>query len=347
VARAPQQRARAPRPELDTITRLWGSALDAAASALNAEAPILPTTELGARRRRLTAERLESRELLTSLAHVRGIQPEPWLPLLHVTPTMLGLDTAVQGCIFDLEGVLTDSGPLHAAAWGVVFDSYLLGLAHDTGWRFAPFDPESDYATYLDGRLRIDGVYAFLASRGIRVPEGRPDDGVDARTAHGLARRKGELLARALETRGLATLAGGRRYLQASGYAQLGRAVVSASSSTLPMLELVGLNHLVETEVDATAMHLDGLHPRPAPDLLLAACRGLGVAPESAATLTHTGAGVVAGRRGGLATVIGVGTGARADLLRDVGADLVVPSLLALLDPRLSQGAHDEPHRRA
>jgi beta-phosphoglucomutase-like phosphatase (HAD superfamily) len=344
---APAHRASPPRRELDTIARFWQSALDAAGSALDAETAILPAAELASRRRRLTAERLGSGTLLGQLAHVRGIKPEPWLPPIPVTPFLLGLDKCVQGCIFDLEGVLTDSGPLHAAAWAHVFDSYLLGLAHDTGWQFAPFDPASDYLTYLDGRLRIDGIHAFLASRGLRVPEGRAQDSPDASTAYGLARRKGQLLARALETRGLATLSGGRRYLQATGYAQLGRAVVAASSSTVPMLELVGLEHLIETHVDANAMQREGLHPRPAPDLLLAACRGLGVDPARAATLTHTGAGVVAGRRAGLASVIGIGSGTRAELLRDFGADIVVPSLLALLDARLVEGAHDEPHRRA
>ena len=94
--------------------------------------------ELGSRKRRLTAERLGSSALLGQLARARGIKPEPWLPPLHVTPTLLGLDRSIEGCVFDLEGVLTDSGPLHAAAWAHVFDSYLLRLAHETGRRFIP-----------------------------------------------------------------------------------------------------------------------------------------------------------------------------------------------------------------
>ena len=124
--------------------------------------------------------------------------------------------------------MLTDSGPLHAAASAHVFDSYLLGLAHDTGCS-SLVRSASIYLTYLEWPLRIDGIHAFLASRGLRVPEGRAQDSPDASTAYGLARRKGQLLARALDTRGLATLRGGRRYLRATGYAQLGRAVVAAS----------------------------------------------------------------------------------------------------------------------
>ena len=334
------------RPELDTISRHWQHALDSATSALDAGTAVLAPAEIGSRKRRLTAERSESSSLLRSLAHIRAIKPEPWLSLVPVTPRMLGLDRFVRGCVFDLDGVLTDSGQLHAAAWAHVFDSFLLQLAHETGWQFIPFDRASDYRAYLDGRLRIEGIHAFLASRGIHLPEGHAEDGADVETAHGLARRKGELLRRALETHGLAPLPGARRYLQATGHARLGRAVVSASSSTVPMLEVVGLDHLVDARVDAAAMQRDGLHPRPAPDLLLAACRGLGIPPDQAATLTNSGPGVVAGRRAGL-VVIGIGSGAQGELLRDFGAERVVPSLWALLDSRLAQGLRDEPHRRA
>ncbi len=266
---------------------------------------------------------------------MRGIDPLPWLPQLPVTPSMLGLDQHVQGCVFDLDGVLTDSGVLHAAAWADIFDAYLLRVAHQTGRHFIPFDRDDDYRLYLDGRLRIEGVHAFLASRGIHLPEGRPEDCADAETAYGFARHKGELVERGLRRRSLAALPGARRYLQAAGYARLGRAVVSASASTLPMLELVGLEQLIDIQLDAGAMRLEQLQARPAPDLLLAACRRLGVRPEEAVALTNSGAGIVAARSAGLAA-IGIGTGAQGELLRDFGADRVVPTLSALLDPRLA-----------
>jgi len=259
---------------------------------------------------------------------------------------MLGLERSVRGCVFDLDGVLTDSGLLHAAAWADVFDAYLLRLAHDTGRQFIPFDREADYRTYLDGRLRIEGVHAFLASRGLHVPEGRPSDDSRADTAYGLAQYKGELLDRGLRQRGLAALAGARRYLQAAGYAGLGRAVVSASASTSPMLELVGLEQLVDAQVDAEAMRHKSLHPRPAPDLLLDACRTLGIRPDEAAALTHSGAGVVAGHNAGLA-VIGIGIGPQGELLRDFGADRVVSTLSALLDPRLADAQRGERRRQS
>jgi len=311
------------------VATRWQAAFDSAGRALDADVAILPPAETAARRRRLAVERHDSGSLLRELARVRGIDP-PWLPRAPVTAAMLGLDRGVRGCVLDLDGVLTDSGVIHAAAWAEVFDAFLLRLAHETGRQFVPFDREVDYRTYLDGRLRIEGVHAFLASRGIRVPEGHPEDEASAATAHGLARHKGDLLERSLGQRRLAVLPGARRYLQAAGYARLGRAVVSASTSTRPMLELVGLDHLVDVRVDADAMRSDRLRARPAPDLLLAACRRLGLDPADAVALTHSGAGVVAARRAGLA-VIGVATGPQADLLRDFGAARVVPGLSALV----------------
>jgi HAD superfamily hydrolase (TIGR01509 family) len=138
-----------------------------------------------------------------------------------------------------------------------------------------------------------------------------------------------------LRGRGVAALPGARRYLEAAGRGGLGRAVVSASASTLPMLELAELAAVVEARVDAELVRAEGLRSRPAPDLLLAACRRLGVRPEEAVTLTHSAAGVAAGHAAGLA-VIGVGDEAHAELLRGFGAERVVPSLSALLDAGLT-----------
>ena len=346
AAGAPPPAAPPLRRELDTISAHWQAAFDAAGSALDADARVLGHAETSSRRQRLAADRREAAGLLRRLARARGIDPLPWLPAGPVTPSMLGLEQSVRACVFDLEGVLTDSGVLHAAAWADVFDIYLMRLAHDTGRHFIPFDRDTDYRTYLDGRLRIEGVHAFLASRGIRIVEGRPDDDSFVETAFGLARHKGELLDRSLRQRGLAALPGARRYLQATDYAGLGRAVVSASTSTLPMLELVGLEHLVEARLDADAMCHEGLRARPAPDLLLAACQHLGVVPEDAVALTHSGAGIVAAHTAGLA-VIGIGSGSRAELLGDFGADRVVPSLSALLDSRLVDTQRNERRRQA
>lgn len=273
--------------------------------------------------------------MLVRLARLRGIQPVPWLSPVPLNSKMLGLPNTIRACLFDLEGVLTDSAVLHAWAWSEVFDEFLLRLSDKTGWQFVPFDRDADYRAYLDGRPRLEGIHAFLGSRGIRLPEGRPDDPDESDTAYNLARRKGEALAGGLRQHGVTALGGARRYLEAAGRAGLKCAVVSASASTLPMLELAGLATLVDDRVDADVIRAEGLRARPAPDLLLAACRRLGVQPEETVTFTHSPAGVAAGLAGGL-TVIGVGEGTQGETLVGFGAQQVIPSVSALLDRALA-----------
>jgi HAD superfamily hydrolase (TIGR01509 family) len=338
-ATAPPTKKRKPEPvrrvELDTVAARWQLALDAAQRALVSAGEQLTPQELGQRRSSLTREREQTACMLARLARVSGARPAPWLSPVPVTPQTLGLPAHVTACLFDLDGVLTDSGALQALAWGEVFDDLLLRHAERTGWHFIPFDRDADYRAYIDGRPRLEGVDAFLASRGIRLPEGRPDDPAEADTAQGLARHKSETLARGLHERGVSALDGARRYLEAAGHAGLARAVVSASTRTLQMLELAGLATLVEDRVDAGVIQAEGLRSRPAPDLLFSACRRLGVSPEQAVTFTHSAAGVAAGRAAGM-EVVGVGDAGRQELLTGFGATRVVPSLAVLLDRRLA-----------
>jgi beta-phosphoglucomutase-like phosphatase (HAD superfamily) len=328
------RRARRP-PDLDGAATRWQLALDAAGRALSAARGSLPGPELERRRASLERERRETAELLLRVARFTQAEPPPWLSPVPVTAPMLGLPQTVRGCLFDLEGVLTDGALLQAWAWATVFDELLHRIADAAGWRFDAFDVVADYRAYLDGRPRLEGIRAFLGSRGVSLPEGGPGDSSRADTAHGLARRKGDVLARRLGPRGVTALGGACRYLQAAGRAGLGRAVLSASSSTVPMLELAGLAALVETRVDGDVMQGLGLRSRPAPDQLLAACRRLGVAAGEVATFTHSVAGVAAGRACAVLTVVGVGDGPTGAVLREAGADVVVPSLAELLDPRL------------
>ncbi len=320
--------------DLEPIANCWQRALDADYKALNAAEGILPSTVIAPRRHELVRERQAAELLLARLAHTTGAHPVPWLAALPLTNHILGLPDSIEGCVFDLDGVLTDSGLLHAQAWTKTFDPFLQELAEKTGWQLIPFDREHDYRNYLDGRPRLEGVHAFLASRGIRLPEGRPEDAARSDTAFGIARRKGENLTRELGARGVTPLEGARRYLEAAGRAGLERAVVSASTRTLPMLELAGLDTLVETRVDAETIQTEGLRARPAPDLLLTACDRLGLRPEAVVTFTHSPAGVAAGRTAGL-MVVGVGRTDRTELLRCCGADQIVGSLGALLDGRI------------
>jgi beta-phosphoglucomutase-like phosphatase (HAD superfamily) len=229
-------------------------------------------------------------------------------------------------CLFDLDGVLTDSDALHAAAWAEALEPVLLAIAHEERAPYAPFDRDADYHAYFDGRLRNEGIRLFLAGRGLRLTDASIQE---------IARRKGDLLEHGLHSQGIAALAGAHRYLQAVGLAGLKRAVVSASMNTSPMLELAGLVGLIDAQVDATTMRSRGLHSRPAPDLLLAACRELGAEPARAISLTHSGAGIVAARSIGM-PVIGVALGSEAEALRAYGADAVVSGLGSLPDRSLS-----------
>jgi beta-phosphoglucomutase-like phosphatase (HAD superfamily) len=173
-------------------------------------------------------------------------------------------------------------------AWSEIFDAFLLRLTEKTGWHFIPFDRDADYRAYIDGRSRLEGVHALLDSRGIRLPEGTLDDSAQAETARGLAKRKGEALARRLGERGVTAVPGARRHLEAAGRAGLKPTVVSSSASTSAMLELAGLAPLIEERIDAEIIYGEGLRSRPAPDLLLVACRRLGVRPDEAVTFTHS-----------------------------------------------------------
>jgi beta-phosphoglucomutase-like phosphatase (HAD superfamily) len=326
--------------ELDVVTEQWQRALDAAERALRAAGDSLPASDLGPRRYELGQERLQTARLLERLADVAGVKPAPWLSPVPVNHKLLGLPFAARACLFDVEGVLTDSDVLHAWAWGQVFDEFLLRQADKTGRHFVPFDRVTDYRAHVDGRSRLEGIHAFLGSRGIHLLEGTFDDPAEADTAFGLAKRKGEVLASGLRQRGVSALPGARRYLEAAGRAGLERAVVSASSTTLPMLDLAEVATLVDERVDADAVLAEGLRPRPAPDVLLDACDRLSVPPEAAVTFTHTPAGVVAGPAAGLDVIV-VAEGAEGELLRSSG-ERVVPSLSALLDPRLRPESRDE-----
>ena len=316
-------------PELDTIAFRWQEALDAGSRALDANAATLPPAELIERRQSLTCDRHEIPGLLASLASALGVDPKPWLPPWPVTAGMLGLDSAVEACIFDLDGVLTDSDALHAAAWAETLDPLMQSIEHTTPWALPPFDRDIDYALYFDGRTRLDGIRMFLEGRGLHLPDAAVQE---------IACRKGERLEGRLAHRGIAALSDARRFLQAAGYAHLGRAVVSASTMTLPMLEDAQLVQLVDVRVDAATIRTEHLHPRPSPDLLLAACAELGVAPSEAVSLTHSGPGIVACRAAGM-RAIGVASGEEAERLRDFGAEQIVSSLSGLLAPELRTAA--------
>jgi beta-phosphoglucomutase family hydrolase len=245
----------------------------------------------------------------------------------------LGLPHAVAACLFDLDGVLTETAQVHAKAWKELFDAYLRERAARTGEHFVPFDARADYEQYVDGKPRYEGVRSFLASRGIELPAGDASDPPTAETVSALGNRKNELLLALLRRDGVDAYPGSVRYLQAVRDAGVHRAVVSASRNCREVLAAAGLDDLVEVRIDGVLAAEQQLRGKPAPDTYLAAARALGVAPAAAAVFEDALAGVEAGRAGSFGAVVGVDRVGHADALRAHGADVVVSDLAELLSP--------------
>jgi beta-phosphoglucomutase family hydrolase len=243
----------------------------------------------------------------------------------------LGLPERVTACLFDLDGVLTETATIHAAAWKEMFDDYLRQRAARTGEPFVPFDEVADYEQYVDGKPRYDGVRSFLASRGIELPEGSPGDPPEAETVGGLGNRKNELVQRLIRERGVQAYEGSVRYVRAVRDAGLGRAVVSSSANARAVLEAAGIADLFQAVIDGVTVEREHLRGKPAPDTFLAGARALGVEAGQAAVFEDALAGVAAGRAGGFAFVVGVDRAGQAEALRQHGADVVVSDLAELL----------------
>ena len=245
---------------------------------------------------------------------------------------MLGLPDHVRACLFDLDGVLTKTATVHAAAWKETFDAYLHERAQRSGHPFVPFDPVVDYQSYVDGKSRSDGVRSFLGSRGIRLPEGNVTDPSSAETVAGLGSRKNDELVRMIAQRGVGVYTGSIRYVRAARSAGFPCAVVSSSKNCAAMLAGAGIKDLFDLSVDGLTAEREGLAGKPAPDMFLAAARALAVPPAEAAVFEDALAGVEAGRAGRFGFVVGVDRVGQADALRECGASVVDSDLAELLE---------------
>jgi beta-phosphoglucomutase family hydrolase len=244
---------------------------------------------------------------------------------------MLGLPDGIRGCLFDLDGVLTQTAKVHAAAWKQMFDEYLQCRADREGEAFVPFDAGEDYNEYVDGKPRYDGVRSFLESRGIALPDGTPDDPPSTETIDGLGNRKNELVLELIERDGVDAYEGSIRYVRAARDAGLRRAVVSSSTNCRDVLEAAGMLDLFEEIVDGKVAREERLKGKPAPDTFLAGARRLGLDAADSAVFEDAVAGVEAGRAGGFGFVVGVDRVGHADALRTHGANVVVEDLAELL----------------
>jgi beta-phosphoglucomutase family hydrolase len=242
------------------------------------------------------------------------------------------LPTAIRACLFDLDGVLTQTARVHAVAWKEMFDTFLRAHAARSHEPFRPFEVPSDYLRYIDGKLRADGVRSFLASRAVAIPEGLEDDPPTAETVHGLGTRKNDLVVELIRRDGVEVYEGSIRFLEVVRDLGLPRAVVSASKNCREVLAVAGIAGFFDVVVDGVVAAEQDLPGKPAPDMFLAAARLIGVAPDHSAVFEDAVAGVEAGRAGGFGWVVGVDRGGNAEALRARGADVVVADLSELLD---------------
>jgi beta-phosphoglucomutase family hydrolase len=247
---------------------------------------------------------------------------------------VLGLPDGIRGCLFDLDGVLTETAKVHDAAWKEMFDDYLRERSRRTGEPFVPFDPVADYDDYVDGKPRADGTRSFLESRGIHLPEGSDDDPPDAETVHGLGNRKNEIVLRKIREDGVEAYPGSVAYLRAVKEAGLPRAVVSSSANCRDVLVAAGIEDMFDARIDGVVAEQQHLRGKPAPDTFLAGAKALGLEPAAATVFEDALAGVAAGRAGGFGFVVGVDRVGQAEALKQHGADVVVKDLAELLEQR-------------
>lgn len=244
----------------------------------------------------------------------------------------LGLPTSIDACLFDLDGVLTPTAKVHAAAWQELFDGFLnqrRAQVPRVGWSetrgtdpYRPFDPVGDYDRFVDGRPRDEGVRSFLAARGIEV---------SADAVRELSQRKDQIFVAKLANEGVQPYPGSLRYLREVCGTGLRTAVVSASTHCAQIVRAAGLDDMLEERVDGELARREDLPGKPAPDTYLAAARLLGVPAEHAAVFEDALAGVAAGHAGGFGYVVGVDRTGQASELAAQGASVVVTDLADLL----------------
>jgi trehalose-phosphatase len=226
-----------------------------------------------------------------------------------------------------MDGVITDTASVHAAAWKRLFDDFLRGRSEQEGEPFVPFDADADYRRYVDGRARYDGVREFLASRSISLPEGDPSDSPDHETVCGLGNRKNEYFLTHLREQGAEPFPSTVALIRDLLAAGVGTAAVSASRNMHEVLDAAGVRELFAVGVDGRTSEELGLPGKPDPAMFVEAAQRLGVEPARAAVVEDALAGVEAGRRGGFGLVIGVDRAGRPEALADAGADVVVSDL--------------------
>jgi HAD superfamily hydrolase (TIGR01509 family) len=213
-----------------------------------------------------------------------------------------------------------------------MFDEYLQDRSGRSGEPFRPFDLASDYPLYVDGKPRYDGVRDFLASRGVRLPEGSPDDAAQEETVRGLGNRKNELVNAIIEDKGVEAYEGSVALIHQLRDQGFRIAVVTSSQNCRAVLKAAQLEDAFDVLVDGNTIQAQHLAGKPAPDTFLTAARLLHAQPDRAVVIEDAISGVQAGSNGGFGLVIGVARKGNAEELRSNGAGLVVSDLSELVD---------------
>jgi HAD superfamily hydrolase (TIGR01509 family) len=324
--------------DFEALIGAWRRAFEAARFALDAARHELPAVEVATRARALGDERVAIAELLESFAQER--QMKHFIVRLVASSweakSLLGLPANAAACVFNVDGVLVPSAAIHAEAWKTTFDEFTSRRIERTGVSLASFSVDVDYPTLIHGRTTTASVHEYLASRGITLPDGAPDDPPGSETVSGLANRKSRALLDVLARDGAHPFQGARLYLQLVRDAGMRCAVVSGSTHMHTLLERARLTGLIDEFVDGNTARSEQLRRKPAPDMLLSACRHLGVDPDRTVVFETTADGVDAGRAGNFEMVIAVGHSRGRPGLRTGAADLVVASLGELLERRLA-----------
>ena len=245
---------------------------------------------------------------------------------------MLGLPDGITACLFDMDGVITQTAKVHDAAWKEMFDEFLQDWSKQHNEKFVPFDPARDYDEYVDGKPRLEGIESFLESRGIKLPEGQESDKPGTQTVYGLGNRKNDLFMQVLKRDGVQAYDGSVRYVKAVREAGLRTAIVSSSANTVAVLQAAGVADLFEVRVDHQVAEEHNLRGKPAPDTFLEAAKLLNTAAANAVVYEDALAGVAAGKAGHFGFVVGVDRVGQAAELKAHGADIVVKDVSELLD---------------
>ncbi|WP_293695916.1 HAD-IA family hydrolase [uncultured Agrococcus sp.] len=231
------------------------------------------------------------------------------------TPALSGYD----GYLFDLDGVLTPTASVHMLAWRTMFSELF------TQWSVAEPYSDADYFASLDGKKRYEGVQSLLATRGIELPYGSPDDEPGNTSVCAIGNLKNVVFLRLLELEPVAPYVGSLHLLDELQGSPL--AVVSSSKNAEQVLVSAGLRDRFAVVVDGTVAEREDIPSKPAPDMFRSAAERLGADPANCIAFEDALSGVASARSAGVALVVGVDRGVGEEALMREGAHIVVEDL--------------------